>query len=65
MTNENRKVIRDFLVKRKNYNQSFLDKKELSELFNNYFSIFPFTLIDKNSEGFDMGCGSGRWAEFI
>ena len=65
MTNENRKVIRDFGKEWKNYNQSFLDKKELSELFNNYFSIFPFTLIDKNSEGFDMGCGSGRWAEFI
>ena len=65
MTNENRKVIRDFGKEWKNYNQNFLDKKELLELFNNYFSIFPFTLIDKNSEGFDMGCGSGRWAEFI
>ena len=31
----------------------------------NYFDIFPIEELDKNSIGFDMGCGSGRWAKFI
>ena len=47
------------------FSQQTLDHKELKSLFENYFEIFPFTLIGKNSEGFDMGCGSGRWAKFI
>ena len=34
-------------------------------LYNNYFSIFPFDNIGKNSVGFDMGCGTGRWAKFV
>ena len=42
-----------------------LTKIEKRKLFDNYFSIFPFEVINKNSIGFDMGCGSGRWAEFI
>ena len=32
--------------------------------FNQYFDIFPLTL-NPESEGFDMGCGSGRWSKFI
>ena len=38
---------------------------ELELAFNQYFSIFPWNVIDKGSEGFDMGCGSGRWARFV
>ena len=38
---------------------------ELNYIFNNYFKIFPFKRLTKNSIGFDAGCGSGRWAYFI
>lgn len=38
---------------------------KLKTAFNQYFSIFPWDLIDRDSEGFDMGCGSGRWARFV
>ena len=38
---------------------------ELNHIFNNYFKIFPFKHLTKNSVGFDAGCGSGRWANFI
>lgn len=27
--------------------------------------MFPWHILPNNSEGFDMGCGSGRWARFI
>ena len=65
MKNLNIKVVEDFGKEWNSYNQIKLDKKELKILFNNYFNIFPFHLINKNSIGFDMGCGSGRWANFI
>ena len=65
MKNLDKKVIEDFGDEWKEYNQSSLNEEELENLFNNYFNIFPFHLIDKNSEGFDMGTGSGRWAKLF
>jgi ubiquinone/menaquinone biosynthesis C-methylase UbiE len=44
------------------YDQTELGFDEWSELFENYFSVFPFDELPPNSEGFDLGCGSGRWA---
>ena len=63
--NQNENVIKDFGQEWERYNQRSIDKKELLSLYKNYFSIFPFEKIGKNSVGFDMGCGSGRWAKFI
>ena len=37
----------------------------LESAFDQYFTIFPWQFINNNSEGFDMGCGSGRWARFV
>ena len=34
-------------------------------MFENYFSVFPWDLVSKSSVGFDLGCGSGRWAEHV
>jgi ubiquinone/menaquinone biosynthesis C-methylase UbiE len=47
------------------FDQSTLNLIEHQELFNRYFSIFPWNLINSNSVGFDMGCGSGRWAKLV
>ena len=47
------------------FNQSNLSDKDLNIYFNKYFSIFPWDLINSESEGFDMGCGSGRWAKKV
>ena len=33
--------------------------------FFNIFSIFPKDILNKESVGFDAGCGSGRWAKFV
>jgi SAM-dependent methyltransferase len=47
------------------YDQSALPPDERQELFNHYFSIFPFELLTPSAEGFDLGCGSGRWAAIM
>ena len=47
------------------FDQSQMSKEEAKEIFEKYFSIFPWHNLPKNSEGFDMGCGSGRWASFV
>ena len=47
------------------YDQKNLSKNELNNIFNDYFDIFPKEILNKESVGFDMGCGSGRWAKLI
>ena len=44
------------------YDQTGLGEREHRELFDAYFSVFPFESLPANPEGFDLGCGSGRWA---
>ena len=39
--------------------------KDLKHEFDGYFSIFPWEKLPDNAEGFDAGCGSGRWAEIV
>lgn len=38
---------------------------EASLLFQQYFSIFPWERLPADARGFDLGCGSGRWARFV
>ena len=44
------------------YDQTSLGDEEYKRLFDAYFSIFSF---DGLGEGFDLGCGSGRWAKLV
>lgn len=44
------------------FDQSDLSDEEASKIFNEYFAIFPWKVLPAKPEGFDMGCGSGRWA---
>ena len=63
--NKDEKVIKDFGEEWTKYDYTNLDKEKLFENFQQYFDIFPWDLISPESEGFDMGCGSGRWAQFV
>jgi ubiquinone/menaquinone biosynthesis C-methylase UbiE len=45
------------------YDQISLNPAELQNIFDQYFSIFPFERLPPDAEGFDLGCGSGRWAD--
>ena len=47
------------------FDQQSLSKKEHQEIFESYFSIFPWHDLPSLPVGFDLGCGSGRWAKLI
>lgn len=47
------------------FDQSALGEEERLEVFSDYFAIFPWQLLPHESEGFDFGCGSGRWAFLV
>ena len=47
------------------FDQSALSKAELARAFSVYFKIFPWDALPDDAEGFDMGCGSGRWAQLV
>ena len=64
MKNFDKKTINDFGREWERFNQS-TNKNEINKIYHNYFDIFPFDKINKESIGFDAGCGSGRWAEFF
>ena len=47
------------------FDQARLRDSELRALFHRYFRVFPWTLVPPGGEGFDVGCGSGRWARLV
>jgi ubiquinone/menaquinone biosynthesis C-methylase UbiE len=58
-------TVNNFSDEWKRYDQSHLSDAELKSIFDDYFSIFPWDLLSKDAIGFDMGCGTGRWAKFV
>lgn len=69
MTDPKNKVIKDFGNEWKRFNQnkknSLKLKSNLKESFNYYFVNFPWETLPESAIGFDLGCGSGRWAKFV
>jgi len=65
MSNIDQSTVSSFGNEWNDFDQSKISDSEAQKIFNEYFSIFPFDLITSESEGFDMGCGSGRWARLI
>lgn len=47
------------------YDQSRFAEVDRDHGYAAYFTIFPFDSLPPNPEGFDFGCGSGRWAAMI
>lgn len=47
------------------FDQSDLSDDELRTLVDQYFRIFPWDSLPENAVGFDLGCGSGRWAKAV
>jgi SAM-dependent methyltransferase len=44
------------------FDQTGLSAAEREEIFEQYFGIFPWDDLADDAAGFDLGCGSGRWA---
>lgn len=47
------------------YDQAGLPAAEREELFRAYFAVFPWDRLPPGAAGFDLGCGSGRWARLV
>jgi SAM-dependent methyltransferase len=65
MNNVDRRVIEGFGLEWTRFDQVEAGQGELQALFDQYFSIFPWAELPANATGFDLGCGSGRWARFV
>ena len=69
MKNIDKKVVDDFGEEWNQYSQNTSSKtisdNDLESAWNQYFNIFPFDDLKEDAQGFDMGCGSGRWAQFV
>jgi ubiquinone/menaquinone biosynthesis C-methylase UbiE len=39
--------------------------EELDRSFRAYFAVFDWDVLPASAEGFDLGCGSGRWARRV
>ncbi|PYQ27437.1 MAG: SAM-dependent methyltransferase [Acidobacteria bacterium] len=65
MKNADDAVVRGFGDEWQRFDQHELSRAELESMFDSYFRIFPWNRLPANAEGFDAGCGSGRWASFV
>ncbi len=63
--NIDKQVVAGFGDEWSRFDQSALDELELARMFDNYFNIFPWERLPTDAVGFDLGCGSGRWAKFV
>lgn len=65
MSNIDHKTVEGFGDEWSRLDQKGLSSHEKQITFDKYFSIFPLDQLKDDYEGFDFGCGSGRWANFI
>src|SRR6266550_489303 len=47
------------------FDQADVAEPELRRAFDEYFAVFPWERVPPDAVGFDLGCGSGRWAKFV
>jgi SAM-dependent methyltransferase len=47
------------------FDQAGTPAAERDRIFGMYFGIFPWAALPADAAGFDLGCGSGRWAQLV
>jgi ubiquinone/menaquinone biosynthesis C-methylase UbiE len=47
------------------FDQRALSDDERARIWQQYFAVFPWDALPERSVGFDLGCGSGRWAALV
>jgi SAM-dependent methyltransferase len=65
MRNADRKVVEDFGYEWQAFDQGTVPDEERARAFGEYFEKFPWQDLPRDAVGFDLGCGSGRWARFV
>jgi ubiquinone/menaquinone biosynthesis C-methylase UbiE len=63
--NVDAKTVEGFGEEWSRFDQTGISDIELRKQFDRYFQIFPWEALPKEAVGFDMGCGSGRWAKLV
>lgn len=58
-------TVRDFGAEWQRFDQSGVAGAEMARMFGEYFAVFPWGELRLGAEGFDAGCGSGRWAALV
>ena len=65
MSNIDRRTVASFGDEWSRFDQKAMSDQESGKVFEEYFAVFPWSQLPQNAEGFDMGCGSGRWARWV
>lgn len=65
MANLDESTVHGFGVEWSRFDQSELSSAELERYFAAYFRVFPWSKLPAGAVGFDLGCGSGRWAKLV
>jgi len=65
MSNIDPKTVASFGDEWSRFDQSGMTDHEAGKVFKEYFAVFPWANLPQDAEGFDMGCGSGRWARWV
>jgi SAM-dependent methyltransferase len=65
MENADIDTVRDFGREWARFGQGALPSDQAQVFFDQYFRVFPWSALPANAVGFDLGCGSGRWAKLV
>jgi SAM-dependent methyltransferase len=65
MKNYDKKTVISFGDEWSRFDQTGMPDSEARKVFEEYFAVFPWSSLPASAEGFDMGCGSGRWAKWV
>lgn len=65
MTNLDPETVASFGDEWARFDQSGMSDDEARKVFNEYFQVFPWVDLPADAVGFDMGCGTGRWARWV
>jgi SAM-dependent methyltransferase len=60
--NVNERTVAGFGREWSAFDQTPVPPAELDAIFERYFALFPWGDLPHDAVGFDLGCGSGRWA---
>jgi SAM-dependent methyltransferase len=64
-TNADASTVAGFGDEWSRFDQSALSAEEHAELFDKYFHLVQWNALPAQAQGFDLGCGSGRWARGV
>ena len=62
MRNIDKQTVNSFGEEWSEFTQDKLTDEQAQDMFDKYFSLFNWDNLPSDARGFDMGCGSGRWA---